>query len=159
MKRKSVLVLMLTFFVLIGMCPEAFAGLYVYPKSGQSPDKQQADQQECYAWAKQQTGYNPNANVPVYQSQGAQQGSGVKGAAGGAVKGLVISSVADGDKGKGAAAGAIGGVVAGRIRSRRQQEQIAQAKNETVQDMRSQGEGDYLRACKACLEARGYSVS
>ena len=159
MKRKSVLVLMLTLFVLIGMCSEAFAELYVYPKNGQSLEKQQTDQQECHAWATQQTGYNSNVSVPTYQSQGPQQGSGVKGAAGGALRGLAVSSIADGDTGKGAAAGAIGGFVVGRIRSRKQQEQIAEAKNEAVQDVRHQEEAEYLRACKACLEARGYSVS
>ena len=29
---------------------------YVYPAKGQSPDKQKADEAECYTWAVQQSG-------------------------------------------------------------------------------------------------------
>ena len=32
---------------------------YIYPKSGQSAEKQAADRYECHDWAKSQTGYDP----------------------------------------------------------------------------------------------------
>ncbi len=34
-------------------------GLLAYPAKGQSADKQTKDQTECYAWAKDQTGFDP----------------------------------------------------------------------------------------------------
>lgn len=146
-------------FALILLCAESHASLFIYPKEGQSQEQQVRDQQECYAWAQQQTGYNPNAPMPVYQSQGAQDGSALRGAAGGALRGAAIASLSDGDAGKGAAWGAGMGAVGGRSRSRYQQDQIAAAQNQVVQDMRAQGQNQYLRACKSCLEAKGYTVN
>jgi hypothetical protein len=137
------------------------AQMFVYPKSGQDQQTQMKDQQECQLWAQQQTGYNPAsmASAPTYTASGPQEGSGLRGAAGGALKGAVIAGLADGDAGKGAAWGAGMGVVGGRMRSRRQSEEIAAAQNRAVQEVQAQGYGGYEKACKACLEGRGYSVN
>jgi hypothetical protein len=32
---------------------------YIYPKNGQAPEQQAADQFECHSWAKNQTGFDP----------------------------------------------------------------------------------------------------
>ena len=140
---------------------EVQAQVFVYPKEGQNQQEQMKDQQECQMWAIQQSGYNPAsmASAPVYTSQGAQQGSAVRGAAGGALKGAAIAGLSDGDAGKGAAWGAGMGAVGGRMRSGRQQAEIAAAQNRAVQEVHAQGYNSYSKACKVCLEGRGYSVS
>ena len=33
--------------------------MFMYPAKGQSPEKQKKDEQECYTWAKNQTGFDP----------------------------------------------------------------------------------------------------
>src|SRR5881409_1397560 len=61
----------------------------IYPSKGQTPDQQQKDEQECYNWAAQQTGFDPVAakqqlNQSAQQAQSnadATQGKAVKGAA------------------------------------------------------------------------------
>lgn len=155
--KKVILGFLFTLFV----CTEARAQLFIYPKEGQNQEQQMKDQQECSSWAVQQSGYNPAqaSQMPVYEGAGAQRGSAVKGAAMGAARGALIAGVSDGDAGKGAAMGAGMGAIGGRMRSRYQQDQIAAAKNEVVRDMQIQGQTQYLRACKACLEGRGYTVS
>lgn len=152
--------------MLLGACLvmvalEAAAQVFVYPKNGQDQETQLRDQQECQMWAQQQSGYNPasRASAPTYTSQGAQQGSALMGAAGGALKGAAIAGIADGDTGKGAAAGAIGGAIMGRMRSAKQSQEIAAAQNRAVQEMHAQGYASYEKACKTCLEGRGYSVN
>jgi hypothetical protein len=55
--------------------PPAGDHLYVYPKSGQSPDQQSKDQYECYTWARQQTGFDPTGAggaVPPGQADAAR---------------------------------------------------------------------------------------
>src|SRR4029450_12600813 len=45
--------------------------LFVYPAKGQSADKQKKDEKECYAWAKDQTGFDPlTAAAPNADSAG-----------------------------------------------------------------------------------------
>lgn len=159
--KRAFTVLTGIYFLIALFAVDAAAQVFVYPKEGQNEQQQMKDQQECQAWAIQQSGYNPAsmASAPVYTSQGAQQGSAVKGAAGGALRGLAISAVADGDEGKGAAMGAGMGAIGGRMRSRQQQAEIAAAQNRAVQEMHAQGYNSYSKACKVCLEGRGYSVS
>ena len=120
----------------------AAADVFAYPQKGQSPEQQQKDKAECDAWAKQNSGVNPNAQGRAT----AQQGSGLRGAAKGAALGAAGGAIA-GDAGKGAAIGGVGGAVVGRHRSKKQ----AQA---------SQGEARnaYDRAFAACMGGRGYSV-
>ena len=47
------------------------SGPVIYPAKGQSPEKQQKDKTECYAWATQQTGYDPVAEAQAQQGQAA----------------------------------------------------------------------------------------
>ena len=98
-------------------------GVFAYPAKGQSAEKQKADQRACYAWAKEQTGYDPAvaaapnadsaAKAAQQQTADATQGAAVKGAAKGAAAGALIGAAA-GDAGKGAAVGAAAGGVGGR---------------------------------------------
>jgi hypothetical protein len=37
----------------------AQAGIYAYPRNGQSGEQQQRDKFECHQWAVQQTGFDP----------------------------------------------------------------------------------------------------
>jgi len=43
----------------------AYAQLIIYPAQGQSPEQQNKDEAECYAWAKGQTGYDPAQASPT----------------------------------------------------------------------------------------------
>ena len=43
--------------------PAASLGIAVYPAKGQTPEQQAKDEQECYAWAQQQTGVDPTAKA------------------------------------------------------------------------------------------------
>ncbi len=81
--------------------------VYVFPANNQTPDLQAKDSNDCYTWAKQQTGVDPtNPTVPAKaDTSQAGKGSAVKGAAKGAAAGAAIGAIA-GDTGKGAAIGA-----------------------------------------------------
>ena len=75
-------------------------GLLAYPAKGQSADKQKKDQAECYAWAHDQTGFDPATAAAVNkdsiakaaeaQTAEATKGTAVKGAAKGAAAGALI---------------------------------------------------------------------
>ena len=131
-------------------------GVIPYPIKGQNPSQQNADEGECYAWAKQQTGIDPMAvaSKPTKQP-GPAVGGGerVGGAAVGAGGGAAIGAIA-GDAGKGAAIGAVAGTLAGGMRARKnkaaQEAQAEQAKAKTLQT--------FNRAFGACMEGRGYVV-
>jgi len=69
-------------------------GLVVYPANKQSASQQSADEQECYNWAKAQTGIDPQAPPP-------------------AAAGAVIGEVVDNDADEGAKVGAAAGAIAG----------------------------------------------
>ncbi|HVM95608.1 MAG TPA: hypothetical protein VMT89_04430 [Candidatus Acidoferrales bacterium] len=116
--------------------------VYIYPQKGQSQKQQYIDEGECKAWAKQNSGVDPNA-APT---PAGHAGGTVRGAAGGAALGAGVGAIA-GNAGKGAAAGAVVGGVAGRRRSKRAEQQ-AQAETGN----------SYLRAYAACMEGRGYTV-
>ena len=95
-------------------------GMFVYPAKGQSAAKQESEQYECYAWAQGQTGIDPTAPPPQAPEpeKGFQaDGSGVKGAAGGALVGTAVGAIAGGT-GEGAAIGAIAGTLRGRRKSK-----------------------------------------
>jgi hypothetical protein len=134
---------------------------YVFPKNGQSPEKQKKDEYDCHLWAVQQTNFDPTvaAQAPPQEQQpaGAQPGSGARGAAKGAAVGALAGSMG-GEAGKGAAVGAAAGAVGGRIQSRRQQgkQQAQQQQNASAEQAAKQQE--YLKARATCLEAKGYSV-
>lgn len=159
---------------LIGMATAAFLFFtgwvsaqepVVFPAQGQSPEQTEKDKSDCYAWATQQTGFDPmqpvqTTQAPPPQSQG-PSGQRVKGAARGAVIGGVVGEVADDDAGKGATAGAAAGVVAGGMKTRQgrrqqasQQEQASQQQQAATDEARN----TFNRAFGACMEGKGYTV-
>lgn len=139
------------------------AEVYVYPRDGQSAEKQKADEYECYGWAKGQTRFDPMAPPTASSAppqEQATQGGALRGAARGAALGAAVGAIA-GDAGTGAAAGAAGGGLIGGMRRRDQTRQQATAQNNWAQEEAArydQMRRDYDRAYGVCLEARGYSV-
>ena len=137
-------------------------GLYVFPAEGQDAAQQDADEAECFKWAKQQSGYDPlNPTVAVAaEVDRSADGSAIGGAAVGAAGGAAIGAIA-GDAGKGAAIGAASGALIGGMRRRDQQRRQAQAEQQWAQEQAAQynqRRGSYNRAYSACLEGRGYTV-
>jgi hypothetical protein len=167
MKKSTVVSMMFSLVIVllavITMMGEASAqslssslGLAPYPSKGQSAQQQSADEGECFAWAKQQTGIDPMAvaSAPTQQpGPAAGGGERVKGAARGALGGAAIGAIA-GDTGKGAGIGAVAGTMAGGMKARKnkaaQQQQAEQAKTGTLQQ--------FNKAFSACMEGRGYAV-
>jgi hypothetical protein len=128
----------------------------IYPASGQTPDQQAADEGQCHAWAKQQTGVDPAmlaAAPPPTAPPAYGGGQRVRGAARGAAGGAAIGAIA-GDAGQGAAIGAIAGTMAGGRRARMAQAQGVQQ----AQAQRQQQLSTYYRALSACMVGRGYTV-
>jgi hypothetical protein len=129
----------------VGAALAQTAKTYVYPQKGQSKELQSKDETECRAWAKEQSGVNPEA-APTPAQLGRHARGAAGGAARGAAGGAAVGAIA-GDAGKGAAAGAVVGGIAGRRRSK-----VAQ------QAGQAEASNSFLRAFAACMEARGYSV-
>ncbi len=164
--------------------PARSIGMYAYPKNKQTTDQQLKDESECYGSAKQNSGVDPQALVPVAPSADAQQaaqqqaakqagsdvgkGRTVKGAAGGAAGGAAIGAIA-GDAGKGAAIGATVGAMSGRRQQRMAENQAKQQAAQKTAQAQQQGQSQanaqhqaaldsFKRAFAACIDARGYSV-
>src|SRR5262245_16014857 len=76
----------------------ATMGLVVYPGKGQEAAKQAADENECYGWARQQTGIDPTAAPAAVAEAEKQRGGAVRGAARGAAKGAAVGAVGDDDR-------------------------------------------------------------
>lgn len=133
--------------------------LMVYPKQGQSAQQQSMDKAECYSWAQQQLGYDPQSllNQSSQQAgQAPQQGGAVRGAGRGAAAGAVGGAIG-GNAGKGAAIGAGVGALGGahrRAQAENQQEQAQQQANAQVQ----QKMNAFNKAEGTCLSGKGYSV-
>ena len=135
----------------------AYAQQYVYPAKGQTPEQQKSDEAACYAWAVQQTGFDPAqpaapqqaANAPT-TATGTKPGAGVRGAARGAVVGEVVSDDAS--------AGAAAGAVAARGQSRRQNAAASQQATQQQQAASQQQQAAFSKARAACLEGKGYTV-
>lgn len=134
--------------------------VYVYPSQGQSQAQQNADQGQCYAWAVQQSGYDP-ANPQMAGAPPAgysePQGDVLRGAARGAAGGAIGGAIA-GNAGKGAAIGAaVGGLFGGmRRRDRRRQQESQQQQYYQAQQY---GLSAYNRAFGACMQGRGYTIN
>jgi hypothetical protein len=134
-------------------------GLYVFPSNNQTQDQLDADEMECFKWAKQQTNYDPlnPTQVEVKQADTSLDGSAVVGSAKGAAAGAAIGAIA-GDAGKGAAIGAVAGGLRGR-RARKYGDAVEQAYNEQDAAATSQELADnYNKAFSACMEGKGYTV-
>lgn len=145
---------------------DAFAQseLFIYPKAGQSDAQLERDKYECYAWAKNQTGFDPmevpTATAPPPQQQAKKGGAG-RGALRGALLGAAIGEIANDDAGKGAAIGAGTGALFGGMRRQKQVKQQSQAEQQWAQEQSSQyaqKRNSYNRAYAACLDARDYTV-
>jgi hypothetical protein len=136
---------------------------FIYPSRGQSPQQEQSDKGQCYAWASQQTGFNPlNPQIsggPPPQA-GLPQGGLLRGGAGGAAMGAIGGAIA-GNAGEGAAIGAAAGGLFGLMRRRRweEQQQFQQASYmQQQQQALDQGRSGFNRAFAVCMTGRGYTV-
>jgi hypothetical protein len=140
----------------------AFADqLMIYPKQGQSAQQQSQDKAECYSWAQQQLGYDPQTLLNQSQQAGtANQATQPGGAARSAGRGAAVGAIGGaigGDAGKGAAIGAGVGGAAGahrRNQAQRQQEQQQQQASAQIQQKMK----DFNKAQATCLSGKGYSV-
>lgn len=140
------------------------AGRAIFPAKGQDSEQQMKDQLDAYNWATEQTGWDPHKAYDKLMQQGyvaqdkaAQaQGKGVKGAAGGALAGLAIGSLA-GEAGKGAAVGAIGGGVIGGARSRSARKEAQSGQKQAIDAFKRQF-AEWDRNYVAAMEGKGYSV-
>lgn len=156
--------LLASFIVVMVTVPPVFAqDPIIYPNKGQSVEQQEKDKSECYAWAKQQTGFDP-MQTPTATSpppaQEAPQGGVGRGAARGALVGVTAGAIA-GDAGQGAAIGAASGALVGGMRRNDQQRQQQQAQQQWEQEQAANyanQRNNYNRAYGACLEGRGYTV-
>ena len=143
-------------------------GVMVYPAKGQASSKQAVDENECYNWAKGQTGIDPKPAPAAPTAQAAQQPSTGQRAAGGAAKGAVagvaIGAVA-GDAGKGAAIGATAGALGGHHKAKNaQQQQQAQAQQAQQAHAKEVAAHDasmstFKKAFGVCMQGRDYTVS
>lgn len=149
----------------------AATGVYVFPREGQSAEKQSVDEATCYDWAVNTAGVDPfelqkvaqqqaqQAEAAKQQAAGAGRGSGAKGGLIGAAAGALIGEIADNDAGKGAAYGAAAGVIAGRRRGRAKEEQATRQVEQQAQQAQAataeQVDG-FRKAFAACLEAKQY---
>jgi len=147
------------------------AGLMVYPSKGQSGDQQAQDEAQCFAWARDQSGYDPMNPPPppraplvsTEHSDDVARGA-LGGAAVGAAGGALIGAIA-GNAGKGAGIGAATGLLAGGLHAHAQDEREeerdkaqAQARIDEQQAARQELVHKFRRAMSVCLEARGYAT-
>lgn len=135
-------------------------GLIVYPAKGQSADRQSVDEQECYNWAKSQTGIDPQAPAPAAAASEEPKPSGqrVKSAARGAAAGAIVGEVANNDADEGAKVGAAAGVLTGGRRAREEKgAHEQQAKNE-AQAAQAERQATFKKALGTCLQGRGYTT-
>jgi hypothetical protein len=133
--------------------------VYVFPANNQTPDQQAKDSNDCYAWAKQQTGVDPtNPTVPAKaDTSQAGKGSAVRGAAKGAAAGAAIGAIT-GDAGKGAAVGATAGGMAGVGAKRQGKKQAEQQAQQQQQAAVNQQMDAFKKAYSACMEGKKYTV-
>lgn len=125
----------------------------VYPAKGQTGTQQKTDQDECYTWAVQQSGYDPAHPPAVAKAQAAPvTGSGAR--VRGAAVGATVGAIGGNDVGNAAAKGA---VVGGVVKRNKNRAAASQANQAAAQQQQAQLAG-YMNARKACLEGRGYTV-
>ena len=137
--------------------------LFIYPTKGQSAEQQDKDKWECRAWATKQTGFDPAARITASTPPPARQapkGGVLRGAAGGAAIGAVGGAIG-GNAGKGAAIGAGAGGLLGAVRRNNQVRDEEYAQQQWAQQNVAQYEqnrSSWVRAVKACITGRGYTV-
>jgi Glycine-zipper domain len=137
-------------------------GVHVYPAKGQGAATLSADENNCFEWAKGNTGIDPlgvmqAAPTTSVPPAGPGSGAAVRGGARGAAGGAVIGAIA-GDAGQGAAIGAVTGAVVGGARRRQQQQAAAQQQQQEVQQSVAQQKDTFNKSYSACMEGKGYAV-
>jgi hypothetical protein len=133
--------------------------MFIYPAAGQTAEQQQKDEYECYAFAKQNSGFDP-MSMPTATSQAPADAPSTAGTTlKGAGLGAVVGGIADGSDGakKGAAIGAASGLLFGGNRSRNAQREQQQWEQQQQQQYMA-GRSNYNRAFAACMEGRQYTV-
>jgi predicted lipid-binding transport protein (Tim44 family) len=157
---RTLVISVLFLFISVGSVQ---AEMFIYPKEGQSKEKQEMDEFQCHKWAKEQSGSNPTAMssqpAPVPTPQASNEGHVVGGGARGALLGAVGGAIG-GDAGKGAKIGAGVGATRGLLKRRRnriQQDTQQQVQNQ-VQQQSQAATGGYDKAYRVCLRGRGYEV-
>ena len=151
----------------------ATINVYVFPAEGQTPEQQNREEAECYAWAVNTTKTDPfdlakqaeqaaqTAEQKKEQVDQSGQGAGAKGALAGAAMGALIGEIASDDAGEGAVYGAAAGAIGARRRARRAKDQAKQQVDQQTQKTRQataeQIEG-FKKAFGVCLEAKKYLV-
>jgi hypothetical protein len=135
-------------------------GLIIYPAKGQDAAQQSTDEQECYGWAKTQTGIDPQAPAPAAApaEQETKGGQRVRGAARGAAAGAIVGEVADNDADEGAKIGAAAGAISGGRQARKDKKaQEEQAKSQ-AQAAETERQTTFKKAMGTCLTGRGYTT-
>ena len=133
-------------------------GYYIMPNDGQDAETMKKDEEACFKWALEQSGYDPdNPPVIVADTVASTRGAGVKGAAKGAAVGAAVGSIS-GDAGDGAAYGAIAGGVRSRRGAKKQAQQQQAANNQAADAQEKALLDDYKKAYSLCLESKGYSL-
>jgi predicted lipid-binding transport protein (Tim44 family) len=132
--------------------------MFIYPKDGQSLEQQELDEFQCYKWAKERTGVDPNQPVQSTASSSTKRKSGgiLGGAMGGAALGAIGGAIA-GNAGKGAAIGAGVGAGGSMLRNKRARGEAEQRQQQATAQQQ-QSRQDFNRAYGVCLEGRGYKV-
>ena len=125
----------------------------VYPAKGQTGSQQKIDQDECYTWAVQQSGYDP-AHPPVAATAQPAPVTGSGARVRGAAAGAAVGAIGGNDVGNAAAKGAVVGGVVKRNKNRA----AASQANQAAAQQQQAGLAGYQKARQACLEGRGYTV-
>lgn len=145
----------------------ATLGLFVYPAAEQDAAQQATDENECFAWARQQTGIDPTAPPKAAKVPDTPRGGAVRGAARGAAKGAVVGEISDdrhvgdagsADAGEGAAVGAAAGAARGRRAQKKAEKQAEAQAQQAAKTQDAQAKETFKKAWGACLEGRKYSV-
>ena len=136
-------------------------GLIIYPAKGQTTEQQTTDEQQCYDWAKSQTGIDPQAPPPPPAESAESKSAGgqrVKGAARGAAAGAIVGEVADNDADEGAKIGAAAGVVAGGRQARKDKRATEEQVKADTAASQTQRQETFKKAMGTCLQGRGYTT-
>ena len=163
LKRTAIGSMFALWFITWSAFPSFADDLFIYPTKNQSAEQQDKDKWECRAWGTKQTGFDPAARMTASSPPPARQapkGGLLRGAAGGAAIGAVGGAIG-GNAGKGAAIGAGAGGLLGTVRRNDQIRQEESAHQQWAQQNVAQYEqnrSSWVRAVKACLTGRGYTV-
>jgi len=145
--------------------------LYIYPAGGQSDAQLAKDRYQCYRWAVDNTGVDPNTMIMPQSGQtvvrNENAGSGAKGTLVGTLAGAALGNAVNGHT-EGTVHGAIIGATLGSVigsEKERQGSIKARQEAQAIAANRSQDKlyyrdrmNSYNRAFSACMEARNYSV-